>query len=131
MKGFKDNIQKRTIDNTNFRKVVYTGKNLQLVLMSLEPGDEIGMEIHPHNDQFFRIERGVALCLIDGNELVLRAGDAVLIPAGAKHNLINTGVDAFKMYTIYGPPGHYKGTIHSTKRDSVEHEELFTGATSE
>lgn len=131
MKGFKGNIEKKTIDNDNFRKVLYTGGHLQLVLMSLKPGEEIGEEVHPNNDQFFRFESGSGKCTIDENNYHVTEGDAVLVPAGAKHNVINTGTEAFKMYTIYGPPNHRDGTIRDTKQAAEAQDEKFDGITSE
>lgn len=131
MKGFKGNIEKETIDNDNFRKVLYTGGHLQLVLMSLKPGEEIGEETHPNNDQFFRFESGSGKCTIDENNYHVTEGDAVLVPAGAIHNVINTGTEAFKMYTIYGPPNHQDGTIRDTKQAAEVQDEKFDGRTSE
>lgn len=131
MKGFKGNIEKKTIDNDNFRKVLYTGGHLQLVLMSLKPGEEIGEEVHPNNDQFFRFESGSGKCTVDENNYHVTEGDAVLVPAGAKHNVINTGTEAFKMYTIYGPPNHQDGTIRDTKQAAEVQDEKFDGRTSE
>src|ERR1019366_9693057 len=98
--GFKGNIEKETLENENFRKVIYTGKNLQLVLMSLKVGEDIGEEVHLNNDQFFRFESGSGKCIIDGNEYKIGEGDVIVVPAGAKHNIINTNSSAtFKMYT--------------------------------
>ncbi len=131
MKGFKGNIEKLTLENDNFRKVLYTGQNLQLVLMSLEVGEEIGMETHMNNDQFFRFESGVGKCIIDNNEYHVVEGDAIVVPAGAKHNVINTGTTAFKMYTIYGPPNHEDGTLRKTKKDAESNGEVFDGKTTE
>jgi mannose-6-phosphate isomerase-like protein (cupin superfamily) len=132
MKGFKSNIEKDTLGNKNFRKVLYTGKHLQLVLMSLKVGEDIGAEIHPGNDQFFRFESGSGKCIIDGNEYTVKDGDVIVVPAGAKHNVINTGKTAeLKMYTIYGPPNHKDGTIRNTKEDAEKMEEHFDGKTSE
>ena len=131
MKGFKSNIEKDTLDNNNFRKVLYTGKHLQLVLMSLKVGEDIGAEIHLHNDQFFRFEGGVGKCIIDGNEYNIKDGDVIIVPAGAKHNIINVGTNELKMYTIYGPPNHENGTIRITKEDAEKNDEEFDGKTSE
>ena len=132
MKGFKDNIEKETLANENFRKVLYTGKHLQLVLMSLEAGEDIGEETHPDTDQFFRFESGTGTCVIDGNEYSVAAGDVIVVPAGAKHNIINTGTAAsFKMYTLYGPPNHKDGTIRATKDDAEKKAEQFDGKTTE
>ena len=107
MKGYKNNIEKATLDNANFRKVLYSGKHLQLVLMSLKAGEEIGEEVHKENDQFFRFEGGNGKCIIDGNNYNVTDGDVIIIPAGAKHNIINTdSATELKMYTIYSPPHH-------------------------
>lgn len=132
MKGFNSNIEKDTLENKNFRKVLYTGKYLQLVLMSLNPGEDIGEEIHPDHDQFFRFESGFGKCVIDGNEYKLKDGDVIVVPAGAKHNIINTGkTGELKMYTIYGPPNHQDGIIRKTKEDAEKMDEEFDGKTSE
>lgn len=131
MKGFKGNIEKETLENENFRKVIYTGKHLQLVLMSLKVGEDIGEEVHLNNDQFFRFESGSGKCIIDGNEYKIGEGDVIVVPAGAKHNVINTGAEPFKMYTIYGPPNHQERTIRSTKEDAEKNEEHFDGKTTE
>ena len=104
MKGFNSNIERDTLENNNFRKVLYSGNHLQLVLMSLKPGEEIGEEIHPDTDQFFRFESGFGKCVIDGNEYKVKDGDVIVVPAGAKHNVINAdSATELKMYTIYGP----------------------------
>ncbi len=131
MKGFKGNIEKLTLENVNFRKVLYTGKHLQLVLMSLKVGEEIGLEVHVNNDQFFRFESGNGKCIIDANEYDVKEGDVIVVPSGAKHNVINTGNVAFNMYTIYGPPNHQDGTIRATKEAAEREEEEFDGKTSE
>lgn len=132
MKGLKLNIDKETLSNSNFRKVLYTSRHSQLVLMSLNPNEEIGEEIHADNDQFFRIESGHGMCIIDGNEYRIKDGDAVVIPAGAKHNIINTDNTAgLKMYTIYSPAHHKDGVIHVTKKEAEASEEEFDGLTTE
>ena len=131
MNGFKSNIEKDTLENKNFRKVLYTGKHIQLVLMSLKVGEDIGAEIHMHNDQFFRFEGGVGKCIIDGNEYKVKEGDVIVVPAGAKHNVINAGSIELKMYTLYGPPNHENGTIRKTKADAEKNDEEFDGKTSE
>ena len=132
MKGFHSNIEKDTLENNNFRKVLYTGKHLQLVLMSLKAGEEIGAEIHEQNDQFFRFESGTGKCVIDEHAYEVKAGDVVLVPAGAKHNIINTDSSAeLKMYTIYGPPNHQDKIVKSTKEEAESGEEEFDGKTSE
>jgi mannose-6-phosphate isomerase-like protein (cupin superfamily) len=132
MHGFNANIEKDTVENSNFRKVLYTGKHSQLVLMSLKPKEEIGMEVHPDNDQFFRIEKGQGTCIIDGNEYALRDGSAIVVPAGAEHNVINTSdTEDFKLYTIYAPAHHKDGIVRTTKADAVAHEAEFDGKTTE
>ena len=134
MKGFNANIEKDTIENTNFRKVLYTGKHSQLVLMSLKPMEEIGMEVHADNDQFFRIEKGEGKCIIDGNEYVISDGSAIIVPAGAEHNVINTSsTDDLKLYTIYSPAHHKDGIVRATKEEAEkkENEEEFDGVTTE
>ncbi len=132
MKGFHSNIEKETQENQNFRKVLYTGKNSQLVLMSLKPHEEIGLETHPENDQFFRFESGRGMVIIDGNEHIVSDGIAIVIPAGSKHNVINMGTVDLKMYTIYSPAHHKDGTVHKTKDDAlVDEEENFDGKTTE
>ena len=132
MKGFKSNIEKDTLENNNFRKVLYTGKHLQLVLMSLKPGEDIGAETHPGNDQFFRFEGGSGKCIIDETEYAVKDGDVVVIPAGAKHNIINTDAKTdLKMYTLYGPPNHKDQVIRATKEDAEKMKEEFDGKTTE
>lgn len=132
MKGFKSTIESAAVANTNFRKVLYTSKYSQLVLMSLGPGEEIGLETHFANDQFFRVEKGHGKCFIDGNEYELRDGDAVVVPCGALHNIINLDdTGDLKLYTIYSPPHHKDGIVRATKRDAAENEEKFDGKTTE
>jgi len=132
MKGFSTNIEKETLANENFRKVLYTAKHSQLVLMSLEPKEEIGMETHPDNDQFFRFEKGQGKCLIDGNEYELSDGVAVVVPAGAEHNIINTSdTEKLKLYTIYSPAHHQDGVVRATKAEAEENSPEFDGKTSE
>ena len=132
MKGFKNSIENETLDNDNFRKVLYTSKYSQIVLMSLLPNEEIGMETHEKNDQFFRFESGVGKCVIDGNEYEIKDGDAVIVPAGAKHNVINTSeTKALKLYTIYSPPNHKDGIIRKTKSEAENIKEEFDGKTTE
>lgn len=130
-KGYKGNIEKLTKENTNFRKVLYTGEQSQLVLMSLLPGEEIGMEVHPDNDQFFRIDEGSGKAIIDGNEYEISDGDAVVVPKGSEHNIINTGEGSLKLYTIYMPPHHKDGIIRATKAEAMANEEEFDGKTTE
>ena len=132
MKGFRDNIEKSTTENNNFRKVLYTGKSCQLVLMSLKPKEQIGLETHPDNDQFFRFEEGEGKCIIDGNEYIVGDGVAVIVPAGAKHNVINTSASKeLKMYTIYSPPHHKDGILRITKKEAEANEADFDGQTTE
>lgn len=132
MKGFSINIEQATLGNENFRKVLYTSKHSQLVLMSLRPGEEIGMEVHEENDQFFRFESGKGKCIIDGNEYELSDGVAVVVPAGAQHNVINTSkTEYLKLYTIYSPAHHKDGIVRSTKEEAEAHEAEFDGMTTE
>lgn len=132
MKGFKSNIEKDTLKNKNFRKVLYSSNHLQLVLMTLRPKEEIGLETHPENDQFFRFESGRGRVEIDGNKYVVKDGDAVIIPAGAKHNVVNTSsAEELKMYTIYAPPHHKDQIIRKTKEEAEANEEEFDGKTTE
>jgi len=132
MKGFQSNIEKETLENNNFRKVLYTGKHTQLVLMSLKPNEEIGMEIHADNDQFFRFEKGHGKCIINDNEYELTDGVAIVVPAGTKHNVINTSeTEDLKMYTVYSPAHHKDGILRTTKTEAEENDEEFDGVTSE
>ena len=132
MKGYNANIEKDTIANTNFRKVLYTGKHSQLVLMSLKPGEEIGMEVHQDNDQFFRFEKGEGKCIIDGNEYALADGSVIIVPAGAEHNVINTGAtEDLKLYTIYSPAHHKDGIVRATKAEAEADGPEFDGVTTE
>lgn len=132
VKGFHSNIERDVMENTNFRKVLYTSVHMQVVLMTLNPGEEIGEEIHNANDQFFRFESGNGKCIINGNEYSVSDGDAIMVPAGAKHNVINTaGAGGLKMYTIYGPPNHKDGTVRATKREAEDFPEKFDGETTE
>jgi mannose-6-phosphate isomerase-like protein (cupin superfamily) len=131
MKGYIANIEKLSIDNENFRQVLYTAKSSQLVLMSLKPGEDIGEEVHAL-DQFFRVEKGTGKAVLDGVEHEISDGTAVVVPAGAKHNIINTSIDApLKLYTIYSPPNHRDGVLHATKEQAEADEEEFDGKTSE
>jgi mannose-6-phosphate isomerase-like protein (cupin superfamily) len=114
-KGFRDNIEELTLNNTDFRRVLYTGENIQLVLMTLQPGEEIGAEVHDDKDQFFRFESGTGEVLINDKSNPVEDGIGVIVPAGAKHNVRNTGDDALTFYTIYGPPDHKDKTVHKTK----------------
>lgn len=131
MKGYITNIEKDTLENNNFRKVLYTGKNSQLVLMSLLAGEEIGVEIHDV-DQFIRIENGVGTAILDGVTHDIADGSVIVIPAGAEHNVVNTGPDSMKLYTLYTPPHHLDGVIHQTKADALaDTTDEFDGKTSE
>jgi mannose-6-phosphate isomerase-like protein (cupin superfamily) len=131
MKGFVDDIEKRTEENADFRRVVYTGHNLQLVLMSIEPGDEIGEEVHPDIDQFFRIEAGEGEISIDGAVHKVKADDGIIVPQGATHNVRSVGSVPLKLYTIYGPPEHKDGTVHKTCAVAEAAHEHFDGKTTE
>jgi mannose-6-phosphate isomerase-like protein (cupin superfamily) len=132
MKGFNTNIEKATLENDNFRKVLYTGKHSQLVLMSLAPDEEIGMEVHEENDQFFRFEKGQGKCIIDGNEYELKDGSAIIVPSGAQHNIINTSAtEELKLYTIYSPAHHQDGVVRKTKAEAEADGPEFDGKTTE
>ena len=128
MKGYISNIEKATLENTDYRRVLYTAKNSQLVLMSIALGDEIGEETH-HLDQFLRFEEGEGKVILDGVEHNVSDGFALIIPQGTKHNVINTGSTNLKLYSIYSPAEHKDGTVHKTKSD--EREEHFDGVTTE
>ena len=132
MKGFSANIEKESLENKNFRKVLYTGKHSQLVLMSLKPKEDIGTEIHPDNDQFFRVEKGQGRCLIDGNAYELSDGSAIIVPARAEHNVINTSeTEDLKLYTIYSPAHHQDGVVRATKAEAEADGPEFDGKTTE
>ena len=132
MKGFHINIEKATLENSNFRKVLYTAKHSQLVLMSLKPMEDIGMETHPKNDQFFRFEAGHGKVLIDGHEYKVSNGSAIIVPAGAKHNIINTSKSTeLKLYTIYSPAHHKDKVVRKTKKDAEASSPEFNGITTE
>ena len=131
MKGYITNIEKETLANANFRRVLYTAKNSQLVVMSLRPGEDIGEEVH-QLDQFIRCEAGEGKAVLDGVEHAISDGFAVVVPAGARHNIINTSPDkAMKLYTVYSPPNHRDGVIHVTKAEAQKDEEEFDGKTTE
>ena len=130
-KGFVGNISDLTEKNSDFRRVLYTGKNLQLVLMSLKPGEDIGEEVHDNVDQFFRIEEGSGEVLINGQRSSVKSDDAILVPAGARHNVTNTGTTPLRLYTLYGPPQHRDKTIHATKQQAESSEAPFDGKPSE
>ncbi|PIP33555.1 cupin domain-containing protein [Candidatus Falkowbacteria bacterium CG_4_10_14_0_2_um_filter_48_10] len=132
MKGFSTNIEEATLANQNFRQVLYTAKHSQLVLMSLKPGEEIGSEVHPDNDQFFRFEQGQGKCVIDGHEYEVRDGSAIVVPAGAEHNVINVSdAQTLKLYTIYSPAHHQDGIVRATKAEAEANGADFDGRTSE
>lgn len=130
MKGYVTNIEKITKENTDYRRVLYTGKHSQLVLMSLKPGEEIGSEVHTL-DQFLRFEEGEGKIVLDGVEHRIAADDAVVVPQGTRHNVINTGARDLKLYTMYSPPEHRDGIVRHTKADADAHEEHFDGITTE
>ncbi len=130
MKGYIGNIEKETKENDNFRKVLYTAKNSQLVVMSIQPGDEIGEEIHDL-DQFIRIEDGKGKVVLNDTEEEVEDDYAVIIPAGVKHNVVNTGDNPLKLYSIYSPPEHRDGVAHKTREEAMEDEEHFNGETTE
>ncbi len=132
VKGFVKNIEEAAKENNNFRQVLYTSKHSQLVLMSLKPNEEIGMEVHPDNDQFFRVDAGEGKVIINDNEYEIKDGFAVVVPAGAHHNVINTsGADYLKLYTIYSPAHHRDRVVHATKEQAEIDTEEFDGKTSE
>jgi mannose-6-phosphate isomerase-like protein (cupin superfamily) len=132
MKGFVSNIEKDALENENFRQILYSGKHSQLVLMSLQPKEEIGMETHLDNDQFFRFEKGEGKCIIDSNEYEISDGTAVVVPAGAQHNIINVSeTEKLKLYTIYSPAHHKDGIVRATKQEALANEAGFDGVTTE
>lgn len=130
MKGFVQDIEDVAIRNAEFRRVLYTAKNCQLVVMALEPKGEIGMEIH-ELDQFFRVEEGTGEAVLDGVRTAIRAGFAVLVPAGTNHNIINTGKAPLKLYTLYAPPNHRDAVVHHTRDEAEADTEHFDGKTTE
>jgi mannose-6-phosphate isomerase-like protein (cupin superfamily) len=130
MKGFVKNIEEISVKNEYFRQVLYTAKNCQLVIMALKPGEDIGMEVHKL-DQFFRVEEGNGAAVLDGIRTEISAGFAVLVPAGTNHNIINTGTDPLKLYTLYAPPNHRDGVVHHTRADAEADNEHFDGKTTE
>src|SRR3954451_3002487 len=127
MKGYCDNIEQRTVENDDFRRVLYTGQHLQLVLMTLKPGEEIGSEVHEDRDQFFRIEEGQGTVYIDGVGNEVEDDFAVIVPAGARHNVVNTGNAPLRLYTIYGPPEHKDGIVHADKAQAERHHDNDNG----
>jgi mannose-6-phosphate isomerase-like protein (cupin superfamily) len=131
MRGFVEDIESLTENNGDFRRVLYTGRNLQLVLMALRPGEEIGEEVHDDRDQFFRVESGEGELVIDGAVRPVKADFAMIVPAGARHNVRNTGKTPLKLYTVYGPPEHVDGTVHATKAEAEASHEHFDGKTTE
>ncbi|MFA5582930.1 MAG: cupin domain-containing protein [Bacteriovoracaceae bacterium] len=132
MKGYKDNIEEVTENNSNFRKVLYTGKHSQLVVMSLKPGEEIGTEVHEENDQFFRFESGKGKVVIDGNEYDVKDDDAVIVPAGAEHNVTNVSdSEDLKLYTIYSPAHHKDGIVRATREEAMADDAEFDGTVTE
>ena len=130
MNGYVQDIEALAVGNDAFRRVLYTAKHCQLVLMALKPGEEIGAEVHKL-DQFFRVEQGIGEAVLDGVPTKIRAGFAIVVPAGAKHNIINTGINPMKLYTIYSPPNHRDGVIHQTRRDAEADSEHYDGKTTE
>ncbi|MBU1046465.1 cupin domain-containing protein [Patescibacteria group bacterium] len=132
MKGFHINIEEATLENKNFRKVLYTSKHSQLVLMNLKPQEDIGMETHTENDQFFRFEQGTGKVTIDGNEYEVKDADAIVVPAGSEHNIINTSENEdLKLYTIYSPAHHKDQIVRNTKEEAMANEAEFEGETTE
>ena len=130
MKGFVRNIEEIAVKNDDFRQVLYTAKNCQLVVMALKPKEEIGMEVHKL-DQFFRVEEGTGEAILDGVRTAISAGFAVLVPAGVNHNIVNTGSAPMKLYTLYAPPNHRDGVIHRTRVEAEKDDEHFDGMTTE
>lgn len=130
MKGFVEDIESAAVENDDFRRVLYTARNCQLVLMALGPGEEIGAEVH-QLDQFFRVEEGSGEAVLDGVATAIRAGFAIIVPAGAHHNIINTGNLPLKLYTLYAPPNHRDGVVHHTRHDAERDDEHFDGKTTE
>ena len=131
-KGFAADIEKETVKNTDFRRVLYTGKFSQLVLMCLKPGEEIGEEVHDDVDQFFRFEEGEGKVVIDDTEYKVKDGSAVVVPSSAKHNVLNTSKTAnLKLYTIYSPPEHQDKVVRKTREEAMAHEEHYDGKPTE
>lgn len=130
--GYTENIEKLTVENTHFRKVLYTANHCQLVLMSLLPGEEIGLEAHDEGDQFFRFEKGVGQVVVNDAKYTVEDGDCVIVPAGARHNVVNTSpTEALKLYTIYTPPHHQDQIVRATKQEAEANEADFDGKTTE
>jgi len=130
MKGFIENIERMAVKNEDFRRVLYTAKHCQLVVMALKPQEEIGAEVHTL-DQFFRVEEGTGEAMLDGVKTAIEAGFAIIVPAGAHHNIINTGSGPLKLYTLYSPPNHRDGVVHHTRKDAEADNEHFDGKTTE
>lgn len=130
MKGYVQDIERIAVKNEEFRRVLYTAKNCQLVVMALKPGEEIGAEVH-QLDQFFRVEEGAGEAVLDGARTAISTGFAVLVPAGTNHNIINTGSVPLKLYTLYAPPNHRDGVVHHTRADAEKDTEHFDGKTTE
>ena len=130
MKGFIENIERMAVKNEDFRRVLYTAKHCQLVVMALKPQEEIGAEVHTL-DQFFRVEEGTGEAILDGVKTAIEAGFAIIVPAGAHHNIINTGSGPLKLYTLYAPPNHRDGVVHHTRKDAEADNEHFDGKTTE
>lgn len=124
MKGFIDDIEELTEENRDFRRVIFTGPNLQLVLMSLEPGEAIGEEVHDDTDQFFRVEDGTGEIRMDGRTTRIESDTAIVVPAGVRHNVVNTGRKPMRLYTLYAPPAHADGTVHHTRADADAEEKV-------
>ena len=131
MHGLATDIEAATRANDDFRRVAYTGRNLQLVLMALQPGEDIGAEVHTGHDQFFRVETGSGEFVIDGATTSISDGWAMIVPAGAQHNVINTGAEPLRLYTLYAPPHHRNQVVRATKADALAIPEQFDGITSE
>jgi mannose-6-phosphate isomerase-like protein (cupin superfamily) len=130
-KGYYANVEDLTKANTDFRHVLYTGKHVQLVLMTLQPAEEIGMEVHEENDQFFRFEEGLGTVIVGETEYKVGDGDVVIVPAGTQHNVMNTGAEPLKLYTLYAPSHHKDGIIRATKQEAMDNEADFDGVTTE
>lgn len=131
-RGYYVHLEQETVENADFRRVLYTGSQIQLVLMSLRPGEDIGLETHPENDQFFRFDEGEGKVVINGNEYTVTDGDAIIVPKGAEHNIINTSSDTdLKFYTIYAPAHHKDGIVRHIKEEALAHEADFDGVTTE
>ncbi len=130
MKGFVQDIESLAVKNVEFRRVLYTAKNCQLVVMALKPKEEIGAEVHTL-DQFFRVEQGTGVAVLDGVRTPIKPGFAVIVPAGANHNIINTGSEPLKLYTLYAPPNHRDAVVHHTRKDAEADNEHFDGKTTE